>query len=150
MNLYLWACKTRRSIFGYFTRRCYVSFLKLSFAGLVKLCQDYQEWCDGDNSAGYAVFQKDQLNSKLLYFDILFYDHNHVRRSPDSQDTSRQETLGQTRRISTVSLLITSRSKNGLIQSLRWERGQLLGDENIASENLRRFFEQHFHENNDS
>jgi len=31
-----------------------------------------------------------------------------------------------------------------------WEKGQSVGDENIAAENLRRFFEQHFHENNDS
>jgi hypothetical protein len=39
---------------------------------------------------------------------------------------------------------------NSLIQTSRWEKGQSLGDENIAAENLRRFFEQHFHENNDS
>lgn len=31
-----------------------------------------------------------------------------------------------------------------------WEKGHITGDENIATENLRRFFEQHFHENNDS
>ncbi|KAG5643475.1 hypothetical protein DXG03_000863 [Asterophora parasitica] len=31
-----------------------------------------------------------------------------------------------------------------------WEKGRTAGDENIATENLRRFFEQHFHENNDS
>ncbi|KAG6879514.1 hypothetical protein C0992_001847 [Termitomyces sp. T32_za158] len=31
-----------------------------------------------------------------------------------------------------------------------WEKGQITGDENVATENLRRFFEQHFHENNDS
>ena len=41
-------------------------------------------------------------------------------------------------------------AQNGLILPSRWEKGQLLGDENIAAENLRRFFEQHFHENNDS
>jgi hypothetical protein len=32
----------------------------------------------------------------------------------------------------------------------RWEKGKAVGDENLAAENLRRFFEQHFHENNDS
>jgi hypothetical protein len=68
LNVCLRFYKTRRSIFGYFSRRCYVSFLKLSFAGLVRLCQDYQAWCAGDDSAGYAVFQKDQLNSKLPLF----------------------------------------------------------------------------------
>lgn len=32
----------------------------------------------------------------------------------------------------------------------RWEKGLATGDEKIATENLRRFFEQHFHESNDS
>jgi hypothetical protein len=31
-----------------------------------------------------------------------------------------------------------------------WDKGYATGDENIAIENLRRFFEQHFHEFNDS
>jgi hypothetical protein len=31
-----------------------------------------------------------------------------------------------------------------------WEKGQATGDENVATESLRRFFEQHFHESNDS
>jgi hypothetical protein len=37
-----------------------------------------------------------------------------------------------------------------LLAAPRWEKGQATGDENIATENLRRFFEQHFHESNDS
>ena len=40
---------------------------------------------------------------------------------------------------------------SNLTQKLfRWERGLATGDEKIATENLRRFFEQHFHESNDS
>ena len=31
-----------------------------------------------------------------------------------------------------------------------FERGLATGDSNVASENLRRFFEQHFHEGSDS
>lgn len=31
-----------------------------------------------------------------------------------------------------------------------WEKAQATGDEITATENLRRFFEQHFHESNDS
>jgi anaphase-promoting complex subunit 5 len=31
-----------------------------------------------------------------------------------------------------------------------WEKALATGDENLATENLRRYFEQHFHENNDS
>jgi len=33
---------------------------------------------------------------------------------------------------------------------LSWEKGLAVGDENIAIENLRRFFEQQFNHNNDS
>lgn len=32
----------------------------------------------------------------------------------------------------------------------RFEKGVAVGDENIATENLRRFFEQHFHQGSDS
>jgi hypothetical protein len=37
-----------------------------------------------------------------------------------------------------------------LLISTSFERGLATGDSNVASENLRRFFEQHFHEGNDS
>lgn len=39
---------------------------------------------------------------------------------------------------------------NAYFVSTSWEKGHITGDLNIATENLRRFFEQHFHENNDS
>ncbi|KAG6890725.1 hypothetical protein C0995_005098 [Termitomyces sp. Mi166 len=59
----------RRSIFGYFSRRCFVSFIKLSFFGVVKLQKDYQSWCRGDTSAGYDPIVKDQMsNTDLLIF----------------------------------------------------------------------------------
>lgn len=56
----------RRSIFGYFCRRCFVSFVKLSFSGVVKLQKDHQAWCLGDIQAGYEPVQKDQLNSGMI------------------------------------------------------------------------------------
>jgi hypothetical protein len=55
----------RRSIFGYFCRRCFVSFLKLSFSGVVELQKNYQSWCAGDPQAGYEPVVKDQLNNGI-------------------------------------------------------------------------------------
>ncbi|KAF5380845.1 hypothetical protein D9615_003925 [Tricholomella constricta] len=107
----------RRSIFGYFSRRCFVSFIKLSFSGVVKLQRDYQAWCLGDSYAGYDSVVKDQLNNS----DLLIFKTQADKKSwakPDAYEA--------------------------------WEMGRTAGDENIATENLRRFFEQHFHENNDS
>ncbi|KAF8163271.1 hypothetical protein B0H34DRAFT_694755 [Crassisporium funariophilum] len=106
----------RRSIFGFFCRRCYLTFVKLSFAGLDQLCHNYQAWCAGDSSAGYSPVQKDQLSSDLLIY----------KTQADKKTWAKPDTFEA------------------------FEKGQLLGDENIAAENLRRFFEQHFHENNDS
>jgi len=53
----------RRSLFGYFCRRCVVSFIKLSFSGVVKLQKDYQSWIGGDLAAGYDVILKEQLTN---------------------------------------------------------------------------------------
>lgn len=58
----------RRSIFGFFCRRCFVSFIKLSFAGVVKLQNDYQLWCAGDPEAGYEPIRKDQLNGGMFHY----------------------------------------------------------------------------------
>ncbi|KAG6868375.1 hypothetical protein C0993_004021 [Termitomyces sp. T159_Od127] len=107
----------RRSIFGYFSRRCFVSFIKLSFSGVVKLQRDYQSWRYGDVSAGYDPVVKDQMsNSDLLIFKTQADKKSWAK--PDAYEA--------------------------------WEQGQITGDENVATENLRRFFEQHFHESNDS
>lgn len=106
----------RRSIFGYFCRRCYVSFVKLSFPALGKLCNDYKSWCAGNLSAGYEIFQKDELTCDLLIY----------KTQADNRNWAKPHTFEA------------------------WERGLSIGDENIAVENLRRFFDQHFHESNDS
>ena len=37
-----------------------------------------------------------------------------------------------------------------LTHTTRWEQALATGDPNVAEENLRRFFEQHFHDGNDS
>jgi hypothetical protein len=55
----------RRSIFGYFCRRCFISFVKLSFSGVAKLQKDYLAWCAGNIQAGYEAVEKDPLTNGL-------------------------------------------------------------------------------------
>jgi len=107
---------SRRSIFGYFCRRAVVSYMKLSFAGVSKLRQDYHEWLNGSITAGYEHFQRD-----LITFDtLLLKTHADEYRWAEPAAYSG------------------------------FERGLATGDSNSASENLRRFFEQRFHEGSDS
>ncbi|TFK76479.1 hypothetical protein BDN72DRAFT_785411 [Pluteus cervinus] len=107
----------RHSLLGYFCRRCHLSFLKLSFAGLAKLQKDYQAWCRDDLSAGYEAVYKDNLNSNDLF---IFHTRGDKKSwaKPDAYE--------------------------------KWEHAQATGDAKVATENLRKFFEQHFHESNDS
>ncbi|EKM82711.1 hypothetical protein AGABI1DRAFT_118153 [Agaricus bisporus var. burnettii JB137-S8] len=106
----------RRSIFGYFCRRCFVSFVKLSFSGVIKLQRDFQAWIDGDLTAGYQVVNKEQLTNDSILF----------RTQADKKSWAKPESFEA------------------------WEKGLATGDDTMAIENLRRFFEQQFNENNDS
>lgn len=64
----------RRSIFGFFCRRCFVSFIKFSFSGVVKLQGDYQLWCAGNSRAGYEPIRRDQLNiGRICLYDFPFH-----------------------------------------------------------------------------
>ncbi|KAH6918616.1 hypothetical protein BKA70DRAFT_1247713 [Coprinopsis sp. MPI-PUGE-AT-0042] len=40
----------RRSLFGYFVRRCFFSYIKLSYQGLSKLQTDFEDWCAGKSA----------------------------------------------------------------------------------------------------
>ncbi|KAG9318449.1 hypothetical protein JVU11DRAFT_540 [Chiua virens] len=106
----------RRSIFGYFCRRCFVSFIKLSFYGVMQLQRDYQSWCTGDNQAGYSPVEKDPLTSDIWIF----------KTNSDLKSSARPEPWEL------------------------WEKGLSTGDDVIGPENLRRYFEQRFHDRNDS
>ncbi|KXN82084.1 hypothetical protein AN958_03242 [Leucoagaricus sp. SymC.cos] len=97
----------RRSLFGYFCRRCFMSFIKLSFSAVVKLQKDFRAWIEGDFAAGYDVVNKEQLTS-------------------DKKAWAKPEPFEA------------------------WEKGLAVGDDTLAIENLRRFFEQQFSDNNDS
>lgn len=106
----------RTSLFGFFVRRCFVSFIKLSFYGVVQLQKDYQAWVNGSSSAGYGPIEKDPLTSDIWLF----------KTSSDLKSWARPEPFEA------------------------WEKGLATGDDIIGPENLRRYFEQHFHEHNDS
>ncbi|KII88563.1 hypothetical protein PLICRDRAFT_110769 [Plicaturopsis crispa FD-325 SS-3] len=107
----------RRSIFGYFCRRCFVSFVKLSFSAVVNLTRDYQAWTGGNLRAGYGPLPKEHIyNAERLLF----------RTQGDRNIWAQPDTFSE------------------------WEKELATGDENYATENLRRFFEQHFHESHDS
>ncbi|KAI9566459.1 hypothetical protein HD554DRAFT_2115980 [Boletus coccyginus] len=106
----------RRSIFGYFCRRCFVSFIKLSFYGVMQLQRDYKTWCAGDHQAGYNPVEKDPLTGDIWIF----------KTNADLKSSARSEPWEL------------------------WEKGRSTGDDVIGPENLRRYFEQRFHDHNDS
>ncbi|KZT11383.1 uncharacterized protein LAESUDRAFT_755040 [Laetiporus sulphureus 93-53] len=112
----------RRSLFGFFCRRCYVSFRKLSFIGVSSLLRDYKAWVAGSINEypqglpGYSLATPDSLT---IDYEI-YKTHGDKKPSATSDDYAALE------------------------------KGLAVGDENIATESLRRFFEQHFHEGNDS
>ncbi|KAG1905687.1 armadillo-type protein [Suillus fuscotomentosus] len=103
-------------MFGFFVRRCFVSFIKLSFYGVIQLQKDYQAWVNGSSHAGYGPIEKDMLTSDIWLF----------KTSSDLKSWARPEPFEA------------------------WEKGLATGDDIIGPENLRRYFEQHFHEHNDS
>ncbi|KZT68114.1 hypothetical protein DAEQUDRAFT_339649 [Daedalea quercina L-15889] len=118
----------RRSLFGYFCHRCYVSSRKLSFTGLSKLHRDYLSWIELTSQAGQHPDQ-------------------HPKMLPGYEDT-REDTL-------TMDYLVhkaqSDKKPNSVGTALaHYEKASAIGDENNATEHLRQFFEQHFHEAHDS
>ncbi|KAJ2921903.1 hypothetical protein H1R20_g15188, partial [Candolleomyces eurysporus] len=105
----------RRSIFGYFCRRCFVSYVKLSFGGLNKLRDDYVAWCN-NKEVIYEPISKDNLTMDYLL---------HKTQS-DKKAWAKPDSYAA------------------------WEKAKATGDETLAMENIRRFFEQHFHDQSDS
>jgi hypothetical protein len=57
-----------------FVRRCFLSFRKLSFAGQVRLQNDFVAWWSGSQGAGYSLSTADRRNgSPLDPFSPCFY-----------------------------------------------------------------------------
>jgi anaphase-promoting complex subunit 5 len=126
--------------------------MKLSFSGVSKLRLDYREWLNGSTTAGYEPFRRDLItfgtscsrtllvcstNREMCSDTLLLKTHADEYRwaEPDAYSESA---------ISLYSCLVL------FLIPTSFERGLATGDSNVASENLRRFFEQHFHEGSDS
>ncbi|KAF7294962.1 Cytoskeleton-associated protein 5 [Mycena indigotica] len=104
----------RRSVFGFFCRRCFLSFLKLSFNGVGKLQKEYEAWGRGTP----ILFHEFPMIKADLHNDTQIF-----RTSSDK----------------------ISWAQPGLYA--RWQASLSAGDEHAAIENLRKYFEQHFHDN---
>ncbi|KAH9934779.1 uncharacterized protein B0H18DRAFT_978208 [Fomitopsis serialis] len=114
----------RRSLFGYFCHRCYISSRKLSFTGLSKLHRDYISWIELTYPAG---LHPDERSTVLPGYedtreDALTMDYLVHKTQSDKKPHAVGTALGD------------------------YEKAAAIGDENGATEHLRRFFEQHFHE----
>ncbi|KAI0362002.1 hypothetical protein OH77DRAFT_1416202 [Trametes cingulata] len=112
----------RRSLFGYFCHRCFVTFTKLSIAGVARLHQDFLEWLKFKadprfiTPPGYAPIRKDLITNDYQIFKTKY----------DKREYATAETYAL------------------------FMKGVITGDSNVANEGLRRFFEQKFHEGSDS
>uniref|UniRef100_A0A0W0FGE9 Anaphase-promoting complex subunit 5 n=1 Tax=Moniliophthora roreri TaxID=221103 RepID=A0A0W0FGE9_MONRR len=117
VNINYSTIQTPRSIFGYFCRRCFVGFLKLSVTGVIKLHEDFHLWWNNKPNTGYDPVIKDRLNHMDRQ---IFKTHNDSDYGalPDSYE--------------------------------EWLRGIATGDESLSVDSIRRFFEQRFHEGNES
>lgn len=107
---------TGRSIFGYFVRRCHVSYRKLSFDAINQLFKDYHAWVAG------TLNEQDQSVTK----DLLDNSYNMYKTLSDKRQFAQPDLYGD------------------------FQKEQDTGDQNTATERLRGFFEQHFHEGNES
>ncbi|KIY50891.1 hypothetical protein FISHEDRAFT_37690 [Fistulina hepatica ATCC 64428] len=103
-----------RSIFGFFCRKCYVSFCKLVYVAIATLRENYIRWRDdGEEQPGYEPFEL--MGQNLLY-----------KTRVDRKTWATADPLEEA------------------------QKSDLTGDDLITSENIRRFFEQKFHDGNDS
>ncbi|KIO27468.1 hypothetical protein M407DRAFT_23283 [Tulasnella calospora MUT 4182] len=70
----------RRSYFGLFIRRCYLSFFKLSWRGSIKLLADYKNWVEGKET-GYNLRPTDR-DGGLLLVPTLSDEQNQAQMDP--------------------------------------------------------------------
>ncbi|KAJ2991321.1 hypothetical protein NUW54_g8225 [Trametes sanguinea] len=73
---------SRRSLFGYFAHRCYVSFAKLSVAAVARLHRDFLDWLKFKADArfvsppGYAPIRKDLITNGNFMKGLITGDSN--------------------------------------------------------------------------
>jgi anaphase-promoting complex subunit 5 len=112
-------------------------------------------WCAGNVQAGYEAVEKDPLTNGLWEIQphlqvclIFVIDSIIFKTHADMKSWAQPEPYAAWAIIFII--LATLRILISYLTYSSWEKGQATGDETTASENLRRFFEQHFHESNDS
>lgn len=156
----------RRSLFGYFCHRCFVSFTKLSLGGVERLFHDFIAWIKSDSDprfappSGYAPIRRDVItNGKLSLSRVAGLQEvesltdqlgDRIRRLPVVQDETRQDRLRGSGYLRAVSLLAPHFQLGINITMVSFMKGLVTGDSNVANDGLRRFFEQKFHEGNES
>ncbi|KAL1743927.1 hypothetical protein HDZ31DRAFT_39837 [Schizophyllum fasciatum] len=111
------ALAARRSIFGFFCRRIWVSFMKLSSTGAVRLQRAYLAWCSSGATDGYENHDKTFFSNNST---LLFKTPDDVRAYaiPDPMEAA--------------------------------ERGLIAGEVMTTTEQLHQFFNQRFHDANQS
>ncbi|TBU65923.1 hypothetical protein BD310DRAFT_912363 [Dichomitus squalens] len=113
---------SRRSLFGYFCHRCFVTFIKLSIVGIERLFNDFHAWLRSDadprfvTPPGYARIRR----------DVITNDYQLFKSKQDKTEYAEAETYAL------------------------FMKGLVTNDSNVANDGLRRFFEQKFHEGSES
>jgi hypothetical protein len=60
--------KLRRSIYGYVTRRCYITYRKMTSESIWWILQDYNDWVSGIKRSGDTYIKKDILTTGRFPF----------------------------------------------------------------------------------
>ncbi|OCH95526.1 hypothetical protein OBBRIDRAFT_816439 [Obba rivulosa] len=117
----------RRSLFGYFARRCFVSYLKLSYGGLAQLHRDYLDWVAAPGPSPQVTSGQSELPGYRPIQKVrLAIDYQIFKTQADRKEYASTDPWSI------------------------WHKAYTTGDENAAAENLRRYFEQHFNDTKDS
>ncbi|KAI0748037.1 hypothetical protein C8Q80DRAFT_1103902 [Daedaleopsis nitida] len=113
---------SRRSFFGYFCHRCFVTFTKLSIGGIQRLHSGFLAYLRGEGPA-----QDDRLVlDGQIRRDVITNDYQLFKTKHDKTEYAGAETYAL------------------------FMRGLTTGDSNVANDGLRRFFEQKFHDGSES
>lgn len=139
--------QTRRSLLGYFCRRCFISYIKLSYHGLCALQHAISQWKkgqwspDSDPPAGDDLIdgmQGQRLLCKALIRDCL-------ARPISLSDAYRCQPLCNSRCVCFVRVSVLGHGGKQTQRENRYEKALLVGDDKTAADSLRRYFDQRFH-----
>lgn len=139
-----------------FVRRCYLSFRKLSFAGQIRLLDDFLSWRNGDKAAGYDVGVKERLNGEFVSLAPMTHRLGRegaksgafrIADVPSDLGCPPTVQVGALQRVCR-SMFTFDASPLTLVSS--FQSAQKSGEYNVASDSMRRFFDQRFAMTDDS